>query len=613
MKRKPVLEAVVKTLITVWVVSGGGLSLITSGYISNVPVMKYVFTLMNAFDGWGIETIFLAMGTGCLYYLLRHRQKAPWVSGFSVFLAVCTVVGMSYEQTGNWDCLFLYGIQSVAAVFVIAGYYFAYKHGILLVLYFIEKKREIFYRQPKNRLECFLFEKHTFLGPFLFFFLFGLPWVIAFFPGTLQYDAWFQLRMTIGDYEKIGHHPILTTELMGACLYLGRRLFHSDAVGIFLYTGPQFAVQCLVFSYACHCARKWKIPVCINWAMLLFWGGIFPFFPMWGYTMVKDSLYYIFLVLMTFSLSDLFHDGSRKLFSPSMVLFLVGSMGVTLTRSEGRYVMAVTLFACLFACRKYWKNLLGGIAACCLAVTLEYGYMQYNAIPTVSTGEMLSVPLLQTARYLQDHPDDVTEEEFQILEGMFTVDIGTVTDNYNPIVSDSVKNMFLKHPSKEELAAYFKVWLHQLSRHPDTYVQAFLHHVYGYFYPNVHAFQDYIAHFYLLEGEKCDIGNLDIKFAITSNHMRKFLENALHLWETIPGAGMLLSPGLYVYILLGECVYLVAKKRKEFVLMVPGLCVVLFCILSPVNAYMRYILPLMAIMPLTLACCWTEFWDETAV
>lgn len=613
MKKRSGLEVAVKTLITVWAVSGGGLFLITSGYISNVPVIKYVFTLLDAFDGWGIETIFLAMATGCLYYLMRDRQKTPWVSGFSLFLAICTVVGMSYEQTGNWNCLFLYGIQSAAAVFVAAGYYFAYKHGILLLLYFIEKKQDIFYRLPKYRLERFLFERHTFLGPLLFFFLFGLPWVIAFFPGPLQYDAWFQLRMSIGELELTGHHPVFTTELMGICLHLGRRLFHSDTIGVFLYTGPQFAIQCLVFAYACHCTRKWKIPVCINWSMLLFWGGIFPFFPIWGYTMVKDTFYYIFLVLMTFSLSDLFYRENRKPFSPSTVLFLVGSMGVTLTRNEGRYLLAITLFACLLACRKYWKILLGGIAACCLAATLEYGYMRYNAIPDGPAGEMLSIPLLQTARYLQDHPDDVTEGELRILEELFTVDIHTVADIYDPIISDSVKAQFLNHPSKEDLAAYFKVWLQQLCRHPDTYVQAFLHHVYGYFYPNVHAFQDYIVHFNILDEESCDGKNLDISFAIKNNNMRKLLKNFFYLWKKIPGAGMLLSPGTYVYILFGECAYLMAKKKKELVLMVPGLCVVLFCVLSPVNAYMRYVMPLMALMPLTLACCWTKFWNETAV
>lgn len=606
MKKRSVLGVAAKTLITVWAISGGGLSLITSGYISEIPVAKYIFTLLNAFNGWGIETMFLGIGIGCLYYLLRDRQKSFWISGFALFLAACTVVGMSYEQTGNWDCLFLYGIQSAAALFVLGGYYFAYKHAILLILYFIEKKSDIFCRQPRNKLEGFLFEKHTFLGPLLFFLLCGLPWVIAFFPGTLQWDAWFQLRMNLGEIEKTGHHPVLITDWMGGCLRLGRWLFHSDSIGLFLYTGPQFIMQCLVFAYSCHCTRKWKVPICVNWAMLLFWGGFFPFFPMWGYTMVKDTPYYIFLVLMVVSLADLLYGGSRKMVSASAILFLAGIMGVALTRKEGRYLVAVTLLICLFTYRKYWKILLGGVAACCFAMTLEYGYMQCNSIPGGPAGEMLSMPLLQTARYLREHPDDITEEERQILESVLATDIHTLARSYNPLISDSVKIYFIEHPSKEDMAAYFKVWLQQLRRHPDAYAQAFLHHVYGYFYPNVHVFENYKVHFYLLDGDSCDGNCLDISFGISNNYVRKFLEHALNLWEKVPGAGMMLSPGMYVYILLGECAYLMAKKKKGLVLMVPGLCVIVFCILSPVNAYMRYVMPLMALMPLTLACCWTK-------
>lgn len=597
------MKAVIKTLITVWAISGGGLFLITSGYAMDVPGVKVFFTLLGAFDGWGIETVFFALGIGCIYYLLRERQKVPWVSCFSSFLALCTVVGMSYEETGNWDCLFLYGVQSAAALFVWAGYYFAYKHSILLVLYLLEKKPHILRRQPQNKVEYFLFERHRFLGPLLVLFLCGLPWVIAFFPGTLQWDAWFQLRMNLGIIEKTGHHPVLSTDWMGGCIRLGRWLFKSDSIGLFLYTGPQFILQCLVFAYACFCVRKWKAPICVSWGMLLFWGGLFPFFPIWGYTMVKDSIYYIFLVLMVTALADLFYTGSRKMFCVSAVLFWTGIMGVTLFRKEGRYLAVITLLMFLLACRRYWKILLCGMALCCFALVLEQGYMNYHSIPAGPMGESLSVPLLQTARYLQEHPEDITEEEREILGRVFTADIHTVANSYNPLISDGVKLYFLEHPTKQDMADYFKVWLNQLCRHPDTYVQAFLHHIHGYFYPNVHVFQNYRAQFYLLDGDQCDAEALDIRFGVKDGKLREILANGLELWEKIPVLGMLLSPGLYVCLLLGECVYFAAKRRKEILLMIPELCVLAICMLSPVNAYMRYVLPLMALAPLALAWC----------
>ena len=66
-----------------------------------------------------------------------------------------------------------------------------------------------------------------------------------------------------------------------------------------------------------------------------------------------------------------------------------------------------------------------------------------------------------------------------------------------------------------------------------------------------------------------------------------------------------MSCGMQTYILLGQCCYLFAKgKKREMALLVPELCVLLVCIASPVNAYLRYIMPIMAAMPLTLAWCY---------
>ncbi len=76
MKKGSLFQVAVKTLITAQVVSGGGLSLITSGYVSDVPVVKHIYTIMSAFDGWGIEALFLAMAIGYVYYRLCDMQKA---------------------------------------------------------------------------------------------------------------------------------------------------------------------------------------------------------------------------------------------------------------------------------------------------------------------------------------------------------------------------------------------------------------------------------------------------------------------------------------------------------------------------------------------------------
>ena len=595
----------IKCLIAVWAISGDSLSLILSGYKMDVPIFKYLFTMLEALDGWGIENVFMAMGIGAVFYCVRDRQKNPWISCLSAFFAVCTVVGISYEKTDSWDCIFLFNLQFVLALFVAWGYYFLYKNCILFVGYVFEMKSEWLRRKPKNKLEICLFQKHTFVGPLIVIFVLGLPWLIAFFPGTLQWDAHAQLWMNLGAVEKTGHFPVAMTELMGGCIRLGRLLFQSDSIGLFFYTILQFILQALTFSYGCYVIRKMNAPVLFSWLALLIW-AVYPFFPIWGYTMVKDTMHYIFVLLLVITLQDVLYQCDEHMKWWQIVLFMASVLGITLTRNDGRYIVLITMLVAIFAYRKYWKLFLIGICVCFLAAFAVEGiYMPMNHIAAGPTGEMLSIPLQQTARYLRDHCDEVTEEEAEVLQEGFTVELGSVGNLYNPIISDPVKANFVTHPSTEYLKKYFKVWFQQFLKHPDTYVQAFINHVYGYFYPDRKGYGEYLAIFYIGNSEHWSDGYLDIKYAVDDNNIRKMLEHSLYLMENIPGLSMFLSAGFHTYLLLGEVVYLWAsRKKKEVLIMTPACMVLLICMASPVNAYLRYVMPIIVTLPVNAAWCY---------
>lgn len=66
----------------------------------------------------------------------------------------------------------------------------------------------------RKKIENTLFDKYSFWGPFTVFFVLGLPWWIAFWPGTLQYDSCGQLLQYLGVGKMSGHHPLPITMLM---------------------------------------------------------------------------------------------------------------------------------------------------------------------------------------------------------------------------------------------------------------------------------------------------------------------------------------------------------------------------------------------------------------
>lgn len=599
--------AFLRCFLAVWVLLCDSLSLLLSGYATDVPVFRYIFTVLESLDGWGMERLFAALGLGVVFYKVRDRQKNRSLSLLCAFFALCTVVGISYSKTAGWDCIFLFGTQFILAFVVWAGYYFAYKNGILFVSYLLDKNKGILYKNAKSSIGRMIFERHAFLGPFVLFAAVGAVWMLAFFPGTLQPDAYMQLLMKYGVFEYTGHFPVAATEIMGFCMNIGKTVFHSDAMGVFLFTFTQYITQCLVFSYSLLLMKRLKSPIILR-AAAIFVYGISPVFPIWGFTFVKDSPYYISFLLFLCAMIDLIsgegeavHGSARKI--PAGVILAIACAGMCLFRNDGKYVVVLSLICAILFAKKYWKSFLTGIAVCGLTVILTEGvYMSVNGIPSGSVGEMLSIPLQQTARYITEHSDDITEEERLVLQEGFSVELSEIPSLYNPVLSDPVKAEFVHDPAPGYLKEYFRVWLRQLVRHPDTYVQAFLNQTYAYFYPNAHDCKGEEFQFYIVYGNELHDGTFDIEFGMKNDGLRQILMHYGYLFETLPVFGILLSPGLYTYILIGGAVYLISKKRgKELVCFIPAFVVLLINLVSPVNGCIRYMLPIMAAAPLLLA------------
>jgi hypothetical protein len=603
--------AFLKCFITVWVLSSAPVSLLLNGYIMDVPVAKYFFTVLETMDGWGVEALFLFIGLGTVFYFVKDRQRQPAVSILSMIFATATLIGQSYDRTGSWDCIFLFGTQSILAVFIAIGYYFAYKNCILFIGFILEKKKEILYGTAKTRFGRLIFEEHSFLAPLCLIILFGLPWLIFYFPGTLQWDAHHQLWMYVGAAEKTGHFPVLATEYMGMLLSIGRTVFHSDTAGLFLYNIIQFLFQAVTASYVCSLLTRWKTPMLLK-AFNLFMWSLYPYFPIYGYTMVKDSMHYIFVLLMTAAVADVISGSAERCVWWKNALILLGAAGITIFRNDGRYLVIITMVFGIILYKRYRKIFIAALAVCiALVVSVDYIYMPLNGIKKGEIGEMLSIPLQQTARYLKEHYDELTDEETEILSEGFKIPLSSVADVYSPLISDGVKSNFVDNPDNEYLKKYFRVWFGQLLKHPDTYIQAFINQTYGYFYPDMRNYGDYLVYLYIGNADKWHDGYLDIEFGIKNDYGRSLLAHYIYLTEKLPIFSMLLSPGMYTYILMGCFAYLLQKNRRKIFLLIPGMCTLLICIASPVNGYLRYVMPLIAVTPLYIAWCYKSGHLET--
>jgi len=218
-----------------------------------------------------------------------------------------------------------------------------------------------------------------------------------------------------------------------------------------------------------------------------------------------------------------------------------------------------------------------------------------------SIKEMMSIPFQQTARYVVEHGDEVTTEEKAAIDTILPYD--QLAEKYKPELSDPIKDMYREGVTSEQLMTYLKTWYSMLLKHPGTYIQAAINGCYGYFYPNGQI-ENRLLFQYYSQGEPQYTGYFNYAYSAGFADARELITDYSYFVWQVPGVGMLYNPAVYSWVLIIMCALLLRKKRiKALIGLIPALLTVLICCASPVNGLTRYMLPVMATVPLLVG--WT--------
>ena len=148
------------------------------------------------------------------------------------------------------------------------------------------------------------------------------------------------------------------------------------------------------------------------------------------------------------------------------ILFLLTMLGVMMLRQNGMYVVAFSLPVLLLEKDRRKRRKTALLFCGAIVLYLSYTHILFPALDITpgSRREMLSVPFQQTARYVRDYADEVTEEERDAIDRV--LDYDTIGEVYDPNISDPVKKTFNEDADSEDLKAYFKVWFQMFLKHP---------------------------------------------------------------------------------------------------------------------------------------------------
>ena len=169
---------------------------------------------------------------------------------------------------------------------------------------------------------------------------------------------------------------------------------------------------------------------------------------------------------------------------------------------------------------------------------------------------------------------------------------------YNGELSDPVKDLWYQDASDEAKAAFWPAWLSMVKDHPMTSVSATFHNTYGYLYP---GYVSTIKPTLLIGNQATRTANVHGLYDYSVNPLSTRLKAFTDRLNENPLYRIVVSPGLYGWITLLAAVWLMSRKTKrELICAVPALFTLAGCMLSAVNGYFRYAMPLYMSAPMLI-------------
>ncbi|MBR1572117.1 MAG: hypothetical protein IJ655_05215 [Lachnospiraceae bacterium] len=446
-----------------------------------------------------------------------------------------------------------------------------------------------------------------------------LPYYLIYYPGTANEDSiiqimeFFHVRSYINDLSAVqganifitDHHPYILTMIFGAFSKLGLAL-GNITIGFAIYIVIHFVFQAAVFTIVLGYLRRigWGEKAIKAARMVIMF---VPIYPLYAICMLKDNIYSAFVLLVAIGLIEIIRSAGEVLNQKKFLLymFMVTSC-MMLTKVYGKYVMAVLAVVSIIWYRKWWKEIAISFILPVLVFHFLYQGM-FLPVMNVAPGglqEAMSVPFQQTARYMKEYGEEVTDEEYKAINAILPAK--KLAKLYEPELSNRVKERYNQQATKKELKNYMKAWWNMGLKHPICYIDATLNNIYDYYDINRTTYVSYTKiNTYLQDNvdkyPENEYGWLYIEAPEELEEARYFVAQATLILEKTPVLGWFMSVGLLPYIVLFELYRLLVTKRgRELLVWLIPILTMGICLLSPENGNCRYVLPMFYLMPLLI-------------
>lgn len=323
------------------------------------------------------------------------------------------------------------------------------------------------------------------VGSFLVIVAVDCIFLLAFFPGVMEYDSFQQMCQVLGDPYS-NHHPWLHTMLIKLVWELGLLVLGSTNRAFALYS--LFSICMLAFAFSCVVA--WLRGRGMRKGCLIVLGLLYVLSPinqMFSIIMWKDIPFAVSVLLFTLllcTMRDRAVEGKSCL--ACWILFVPLGFCVCFFRSNGLYVFLGMIPFLIWAFWRQKRAVIPAIGAVLIAGALYKGpVFDYFDVTEPDIIESLSVPAQQIAAVIS-YEGEISEEQKEFLSNV--IDLEKVPEAYlgSPTCSDAIKDLVRETDNQEFIAEhsgeFLKTWLDLFRQNKRIYVRAFVNETAGYWY-----------------------------------------------------------------------------------------------------------------------------------
>lgn len=587
----------------------------------------WFFKYLKSMGGFSLNKIILFAGLCMLYHYafsyLRQKtfslSEIIWIVIPALFFANFMVWGYSFEQTDSYQLVLGAEVQMLKSLTKAAAYFILFTLGIACLYKFLDEVNISDKGGAVNNSYVKLFYKHPFLTPFITMLICYIPYIIFSYPAIFMGDtrpmicqgynfpssANAGVKLLDENVFMTGKHAVVYPVFLNIFLRVSKAVFDNYNYGAFAVA----MIQLIAILAVVCCTLKYMVQQRIHFGIVLFTMIYYiaaPRIQSYMFLITKDVLCGCILLIFLINAYKLLQEGEEKR-RKRFVLLWLSACGVSLLRNDGKILMLLSLVVMIFLMGKKLRKRLILVTVTCMMVVLAFNciLMPVLHITPVSSRAFFSIPFQQTARYVKEYSDEVTEEEKEAIDAVLSYD--ELAQLYIPRRSDAVKNTYKLEVSKDDMKRYFKAWLKMFCKHPGVYFEATMNNYFYYVYPGVKPADSYTYEYSLRVMEK-RIGrdsylatvDMEIRHPYALDRAREKFEELREDIFSLPVLDMFRCPALFVWVFVLLMCYLLRKKRWNLLaIMSPLFFSLLVCVASPCNGdYFRYLYGVTLCLPI---------------